>query len=157
MVGLCGFFWMCVLVCILVFWGFFELNVKFPNVLAFHSLHCSPSLCSYLHKNYLVTLLSILIFLEINYAYAVGRLSICVFWLAAKHSMFKSFFVFIIFMICLGGIKLYIELSGKFSNINNNKKKSFTFYCSLEFRLQTISKLVWNWKPTILAMLPQFV
>lgn len=60
-------------------------------------------------------------------------------------------------MISFEEIKLYIELVGKFSNINNNKKKSFTFYCSLEFRLQTISKLAWNWKPAILAMLPQFV
>lgn len=76
---------------------------------------------------------------------------------AFSDSKFKSFFIFIIFMISLEEIRLYIELTGKFSNIDNNKKKFFTFYCSLEFRLQMISKLAWNWKPVILAMLPQFV
>lgn len=71
--------------------------------------------------------------------------------------MFKSFFIFIIFMLSLEEIKLSIDLAGKFSSINNYKKKSFAFYCSLEFHLQTISKLVWSWKRTILATLPPFV
>lgn len=151
---LCGWDYFFGCVCWFVFWFFgfvFQLNVMFPNVLVFHLLH------SCLHEYSLVTLLSILIFIEVSHAYAVGRLSSCLFWLAARHSKFKSFFIFITFMVSLEEIKLYIELSGKLRNINKNKKKSFTFYCSPEFHLQTISKLVWSWKHTILAMSPQFV